>query len=137
MTECVVEAMEEVGVKWKEERLKSDLVRLTCAFVFNNCLSCHSIIIIIIEIIRLGCKVLISSSDLPHVYAGVSDGRYGDGGSSFQSTTGHCVHMRGLPYRATETDIYNVRWKNLKNIWKTAGLPDSILLGAYCNFTPM
>lgn len=40
---------------------------------------------------------------------GVSDGRYGDGGSSFQSTTGHCVHMRGLPYRATETDIYNVR----------------------------
>ncbi|XP_041930860.1 heterogeneous nuclear ribonucleoprotein H-like isoform X3 [Alosa sapidissima] len=38
---------------------------------------------------------------------GVSDGRYSDGGSSFQSTTGHCVHMRGLPYRATETDIYN------------------------------
>uniref|UniRef100_A0A8C2FX28 Heterogeneous nuclear ribonucleoprotein H1 n=1 Tax=Cyprinus carpio TaxID=7962 RepID=A0A8C2FX28_CYPCA len=35
------------------------------------------------------------------------DGRYGDSGSSFQSTTGHCVHMRGLPYRATETDIYN------------------------------
>ncbi|XP_068133513.1 heterogeneous nuclear ribonucleoprotein H-like isoform X2 [Hyperolius riggenbachi] len=31
--------------------------------------------------------------------------RYSDG-SSFQSTTGHCVHMRGLPYRATETDIY-------------------------------
>ncbi|KAJ8408893.1 hypothetical protein AAFF_G00247110 [Aldrovandia affinis] len=38
---------------------------------------------------------------------GVSDGRYSDGGSSFQSTTGHCVHMRGLPYRATETDIYS------------------------------
>lgn len=37
---------------------------------------------------------------------GVSDGRYGDGGN-FQSTTGHCVHMRGLPYRATEPDIYN------------------------------
>ncbi|KAI1898415.1 hypothetical protein AGOR_G00072100 [Albula goreensis] len=35
------------------------------------------------------------------------DGRYCDGSSSFQSTTGHCVHMRGLPYRATETDIYN------------------------------
>ncbi|XP_038834591.1 heterogeneous nuclear ribonucleoprotein H-like isoform X4 [Salvelinus namaycush] len=33
--------------------------------------------------------------------------RYGDGGSSFQSTTGHCVHMRGLPYRATETDVYS------------------------------
>ncbi|XP_029113360.1 heterogeneous nuclear ribonucleoprotein H-like isoform X1 [Scleropages formosus] len=41
------------------------------------------------------------------VAEGVSDGRYGDGGSGFQSTTGHCVHMRGLPYRATETDIYN------------------------------
>ncbi|KAL2077245.1 hypothetical protein ACEWY4_026749 [Coilia grayii] len=38
---------------------------------------------------------------------GMSDGRYSDGGSSFQSTTGHCVHMRGLPYRSTETDIYN------------------------------
>ncbi|XP_077588404.1 heterogeneous nuclear ribonucleoprotein H isoform X3 [Stigmatopora nigra] len=38
---------------------------------------------------------------------GGSDGRYNDGGgSSFQSTTGHCVHMRGLPYRATESDIY-------------------------------
>lgn len=37
----------------------------------------------------------------------MSDGRYGDGGN-FQSTTGHCVHMRGLPYRATEPDIYNV-----------------------------
>uniref|UniRef100_A0A8C5QBN5 RRM domain-containing protein n=1 Tax=Leptobrachium leishanense TaxID=445787 RepID=A0A8C5QBN5_9ANUR len=33
------------------------------------------------------------------------DQRYNDG-TSFQSTTGHCVHMRGLPYRATETDIY-------------------------------
>ncbi|XP_068816008.1 heterogeneous nuclear ribonucleoprotein H isoform X17 [Struthio camelus] len=38
---------------------------------------------------------------------GMSDHRYGDGGSTFQSTTGHCVHMRGLPYRATENDIYN------------------------------
>ncbi|XP_077340610.1 LOW QUALITY PROTEIN: heterogeneous nuclear ribonucleoprotein H-like [Lithobates pipiens] len=35
----------------------------------------------------------------------VSNNRYGDG-SNFQSTTGHCVHMRGLPYRATENDIY-------------------------------
>ncbi|CAL8362170.1 unnamed protein product [Lota lota] len=39
-------------------------------------------------------------------YGGGSD-RYGDTGSNFQSTTGHCVHMRGLPYRASETDIYN------------------------------
>ncbi|KFW78553.1 Heterogeneous nuclear ribonucleoprotein H, partial [Manacus vitellinus] len=38
---------------------------------------------------------------------GMSDHRYGDGSSTFQSTTGHCVHMRGLPYRATENDIYN------------------------------
>lgn len=40
-------------------------------------------------------------------YIGILDGRYGDSGN-FQSTTGHCVHMRGLPYRATEPDIYNV-----------------------------
>ncbi|KAL7985799.1 hypothetical protein Chor_010965 [Crotalus horridus] len=40
---------------------------------------------------------------------GMSDHRYGDGTSTFQSTTGHCVHMRGLPYRATENDIYNVK----------------------------
>lgn len=44
------------------------------------------------------------------------DGRYSDGGSSFQSTTGHCVHMRGLPYRATETDIYNVRQRTNSKI---------------------
>lgn len=43
------------------------------------------------------------------IFIGVSDGRYSDGGN-FQSTTGHCVHMRGLPYRATEPDIYNVSW---------------------------
>ncbi|XP_032996139.1 heterogeneous nuclear ribonucleoprotein H isoform X2 [Lacerta agilis] len=41
------------------------------------------------------------------VSTGMSDHRYGDGSSTFQSTTGHCVHMRGLPYRATENDIYN------------------------------
>ena len=56
---------------------------------------------------------------LIYKYSGVSDGRYGDGGSSFQSTTGHCVHMRGLPYRATETDIYNV---SQSNDCKTPGL---------------
>lgn len=27
--------------------------------------------------------------------------------SSFQSTTGHCVYMRGLLYRDIENDIYN------------------------------
>ncbi|KAL6083065.1 hypothetical protein STEG23_022358 [Scotinomys teguina] len=45
--------------------------------------------------------------DLNNCFSGMSDHRYGDGGSSFQSTTGHCVYMRGLPYRATENDIYN------------------------------
>lgn len=53
-----------------------------------------------------------SGADLPYSCKGVSDGRYGDGGSSFQSTTGHCVHMRGLPYRATESDIYIVSREN-------------------------
>lgn len=44
--------------------------------------------------------------------SGMSDGHYRDGGSNFSSTTGHCVHMRGLPYRATENDIYTVRmWR--------------------------
>lgn len=38
----------------------------------------------------------------------IGSDRYGDGGSSFQSTTGHCVHMRGLPYRVTEIDVYSV-----------------------------
>ncbi|KAK1788193.1 hypothetical protein P4O66_016656 [Electrophorus voltai] len=38
---------------------------------------------------------------------GVSDAPYRDGGNNFQSTTGHCVHMRGLPYRASENDIYS------------------------------
>ncbi|XP_043925319.1 heterogeneous nuclear ribonucleoprotein H isoform X1 [Protopterus annectens] len=38
---------------------------------------------------------------------GMADHRYGDGSSGFHNTTGHCVHMRGLPYRATENDIYN------------------------------
>ena len=45
--------------------------------------------------------------DLNYCFSGMSDHRYGDGGSTFQSTTGHCVHMWGLPYRATENDIYN------------------------------
>merc|ERR1739838_1215924 len=40
-------------------------------------------------------------------YRGGGSDRYSDSGSSFQSTTGHCVHMRGLPFRASETDIFN------------------------------
>uniref|UniRef100_A0A8C5KLJ7 Heterogeneous nuclear ribonucleoprotein F-like n=1 Tax=Jaculus jaculus TaxID=51337 RepID=A0A8C5KLJ7_JACJA len=35
------------------------------------------------------------------------DNRHGDNKFTVQSTTGHCVHMRGLPYQATESDIYN------------------------------
>ncbi|XP_036603394.1 heterogeneous nuclear ribonucleoprotein H-like [Trichosurus vulpecula] len=45
--------------------------------------------------------------DLNYCFSGMSDHSYGDGRSPFQSTTGHYVHMRGLPYRATENDIYN------------------------------
>uniref|UniRef100_A0A8C5KPJ6 Heterogeneous nuclear ribonucleoprotein H2-like n=1 Tax=Jaculus jaculus TaxID=51337 RepID=A0A8C5KPJ6_JACJA len=45
--------------------------------------------------------------DFNYCFTGMSDHRCGDGGSSFQSTTRHCVHMRGLPYGATENDIYN------------------------------
>lgn len=42
MTECVAEAMEEVGVKWTEE-LKSDLVILTGAVKNNHSpLSLHA-----------------------------------------------------------------------------------------------
>ncbi|CAK6434050.1 unnamed protein product [Pipistrellus nathusii] len=45
--------------------------------------------------------------ELNYCFSGMSDHRYGDSGSTFQSTTGHYVHMWGLPYRATENDIYN------------------------------
>ncbi|XP_059846288.1 heterogeneous nuclear ribonucleoprotein H1, like [Hypanus sabinus] len=45
-----------------------------------------------------------------HAYGrdrGLSAQAYGTTDTSFQSTTGHCVHMRGLPFRATENDICN------------------------------
>lgn len=58
----------------------------------------------------------------------MSDGRYGDGGN-FQSTTGHCVHMRGLPYRATEPDIYNVSGWCVR-MFESDGKMENI----YCNF---
>ncbi|XP_069313630.1 heterogeneous nuclear ribonucleoprotein F-like isoform X2 [Eulemur rufifrons] len=45
--------------------------------------------------------------DLSYCLSGMYDHRYKDGGFTVQSTTGHCVHMRGLPYKATENDIYN------------------------------
>jgi len=42
-------------------------------------------------------------------------GRGGRGGSmmssTYQSTTGHSVHMRGLPYSATESDIIEVHYE--------------------------
>uniref|UniRef100_A0A2K6LQE9 Zinc finger CHHC-type domain-containing protein n=1 Tax=Rhinopithecus bieti TaxID=61621 RepID=A0A2K6LQE9_RHIBE len=52
-----------------------------------------------------GCRSDRFGKDCIYCFSGMSDRRYGDGGSSFQSTTGHCVHTRGLPYRATENDI--------------------------------
>ena len=45
--------------------------------------------------------------DLNYCLSGIYDHRYRDGEITVQSTTGHCVHMRGLPYKATENDIYN------------------------------
>ncbi|XP_062909474.1 heterogeneous nuclear ribonucleoprotein H1, like [Mobula hypostoma] len=45
-----------------------------------------------------------------HAYGrdrGLTAQAYGTTDTSFQSTTGHCVHMRGLPFRATENDICN------------------------------
>ncbi|KAB0348642.1 hypothetical protein FD754_013499 [Muntiacus muntjak] len=45
--------------------------------------------------------------DLSYCLSGMYDHRYGDGEFTVQSTTGHCVHMRGLPYKATEHDIYD------------------------------
>ncbi|EHA98404.1 Heterogeneous nuclear ribonucleoprotein F [Heterocephalus glaber] len=44
---------------------------------------------------------------LSYCLSSMYDHRYGDGEFTVQSTTGHCVHMRGLPYKATENDIYN------------------------------
>ena len=45
---------------------------------------------------------------------GGGGGGGGGGGSTnysemYESTTGHCVHMRGLPFAATEQDILEVR----------------------------
>ncbi|MBZ3883960.1 Heterogeneous nuclear ribonucleoprotein F [Sciurus carolinensis] len=44
---------------------------------------------------------------LSYCLSGMYDHRYGDAEFTVQSTTGHCVHLRGLPYKATEIDIYN------------------------------
>ncbi|XP_028620111.1 heterogeneous nuclear ribonucleoprotein F-like [Grammomys surdaster] len=48
--------------------------------------------------------------DLSYCLSGMYDHRYGDSEFTVQSTTGYCVHMRGLPYKATENDIYNFFW---------------------------
>lgn len=45
--------------------------------------------------------------DLSYCLSGVCDHRYRDGAFAVPGTTGHCVHMRGLPYKATENDVYN------------------------------
>uniref|UniRef100_A0A2K5EE19 RRM domain-containing protein n=1 Tax=Aotus nancymaae TaxID=37293 RepID=A0A2K5EE19_AOTNA len=45
--------------------------------------------------------------DLSYCLSRMYDHRYGDSEFAVQSTTGHCVHMRGLPYKATKNDIYN------------------------------
>ena len=38
-------------------------------------------------------------------YGGGGNGFGGESGGLVNSTTGHCIHMRGLPFSATETDI--------------------------------
>ncbi|XP_036601858.1 heterogeneous nuclear ribonucleoprotein H-like [Trichosurus vulpecula] len=40
-------------------------------------------------------------------YLGMSAHSYGESWSTFQSPARHFVHMRGLPYKATENDIYD------------------------------
>ena len=45
---------------------------------------------------------------------GHGHGGGGDGGSGFHS--GHFVHMRGLPFRATDGDIAKVRAKKKKTL---------------------
>ncbi|XP_072466328.1 heterogeneous nuclear ribonucleoprotein H2-like [Notamacropus eugenii] len=40
-------------------------------------------------------------------YLGMAGHSYGDSWSTFQNPAGHFVHMRGLPYKATENDIYD------------------------------
>ena len=61
-------------------------------------------------------------SDYDDYYGDSSSGSYGNGsgrsgsgmksmgGKGWQSMTGHTVHMRGLPFRSTESDIIEVRW---------------------------
>ena len=56
-------------------------------------------------------------------FGGMGDGgrgRYGGGGGmgggrgdnfgNYDSQTGHCIHMRGLPFAASEQDILDVSW---------------------------
>lgn len=52
---------------------------------------------------------------------GMGRGRFGmrGGGMSpmedYESQTGHCIHMRGLPFAANENDILNVSEIDQKN----------------------
>ncbi|KAM4818658.1 heterogeneous nuclear ribonucleoprotein F-like [Thomomys bottae] len=46
-------------------------------------------------------------SDLNYCSLGMYDHKYKKGEFKVQSTNGHCVRMRGLPFRATQNDIYN------------------------------
>ena len=58
---------------------------------------------------------------------GMGRGRYGMRGGGmgsmgeYESQTGHCVHMRGLPFAATENDILNVRkWMCMTTFFENA-----------------
>nr|KAF6477656.1 heterogeneous nuclear ribonucleoprotein F [Molossus molossus] len=54
-----------------------------------------------------GLSAALLGRDLSYCLSGVYDPRYGDGALAAPGTTGHCVHLRGLPYKATENDIYS------------------------------
>uniref|UniRef100_A0A8C5KWB8 Heterogeneous nuclear ribonucleoprotein F-like n=1 Tax=Jaculus jaculus TaxID=51337 RepID=A0A8C5KWB8_JACJA len=56
---------------------------------------------------RCGFTTDLSGRDLSNCLSGMYDHRHGDSEFTVQSTSGHCVHMRGLPYQATENGIYN------------------------------
>ena len=49
--------------------------------------------------------------------AGSGAGRLGETEESYESQTGHSVHMRGLPYSATEDDVAEVPFQTLFSLY--------------------
>ena len=67
-----------------------------------------------IEVLRNVVSFLITGMGMGDGMGMGRGGRYGMRGGGmgsmgeYESQTGHCVHMRGLPFAATENDILNV-----------------------------